>query len=230
MQSDVDGLIHGGVAKVFFEKSRLPIQELSKIWQLSDVTRDGALNLEEFCTCMHLVVLRRNEIEIPDTLPSSLLPFPPIHEEEAAAAARLSSLTANLSAAHRTADLEHPQHLLQYQMQQQQSIGGPSFQHATAVGAALIAADVNASSGQQQQPQQQQQQWAQFSESPTSSILSSPGSKPLNFDFQKPHSDESSKIAHPVPVKGSQQQTQQQSHTQVSGLWNYFQRSTFGKF
>jgi hypothetical protein len=49
---------------VFFEKSRLPIHELSKIWQLSDVTRDGALNLEEFCTCMHLVVLRRNEIEV----------------------------------------------------------------------------------------------------------------------------------------------------------------------
>ena len=65
-------------AKEFFEKSRLPIQELRQIWQLSDVTKvdtfimepnrlsmmctmfqDGCLSLEEFLTAMHLVVLRR---------------------------------------------------------------------------------------------------------------------------------------------------------------------------
>jgi Cytoskeletal-regulatory complex EF hand len=42
-------------AKEFFEKSNLPIAELRKIWQLSDVTMDGCLSLEEFLTAMHLV-------------------------------------------------------------------------------------------------------------------------------------------------------------------------------
>ena len=42
--------------------------------QLSDVTKDGALSLEEFCTAMHLVVLRRNNIKLPDILPDKLIP------------------------------------------------------------------------------------------------------------------------------------------------------------
>ncbi|KAL3881629.1 hypothetical protein ACJMK2_028044 [Sinanodonta woodiana] len=75
MQPDISGVIVGSVAKEFFEKSKLPIQELSKIWQLSDINQDGALNLEEFCIAMHLVVLRRNEIEIPDRLPFALMPY-----------------------------------------------------------------------------------------------------------------------------------------------------------
>lgn len=44
---------------------------------MSDVNRDGALSLEEFCTAMHLVVLRRNDIELPDHLPPSLMPYVP---------------------------------------------------------------------------------------------------------------------------------------------------------
>ena len=77
MQSNPHGVIPGTQAKEFFEKSRLPIQvlyweladtalhnisplqELRQIWQLSDVTKDGCLSLEEFLTAMHLVVLRR---------------------------------------------------------------------------------------------------------------------------------------------------------------------------
>jgi Cytoskeletal-regulatory complex EF hand len=46
--------------------------------QLSDVNRDGALSLDEFCTAMHLVVLRRNDIELPDTLPPVLQPYNPL--------------------------------------------------------------------------------------------------------------------------------------------------------
>ena len=34
--------------------------------QLSDVTKDGCLSLEEFLTAMHLVVLRRNDIPLPE--------------------------------------------------------------------------------------------------------------------------------------------------------------------
>ena len=42
------------------------------------MNRDGALSLEEFCTAMHLVVLRRNEIDLPDKLPASLMPYMPL--------------------------------------------------------------------------------------------------------------------------------------------------------
>ncbi|CAG0887630.1 unnamed protein product [Darwinula stevensoni] len=74
MQPDLLGLLPGQEARRFFEKSGLPIHELSAIWQLCDVTKDGALSLEEFCSAMHLVVLRRYSIPIPVTLPTSLMP------------------------------------------------------------------------------------------------------------------------------------------------------------
>ncbi len=35
---------------------------------------DGCLSLEEFLTAMHLVVLRRNSITLPDSLPTCLRP------------------------------------------------------------------------------------------------------------------------------------------------------------
>lgn len=38
------------------------------------MTKDGALSLEEFNTAMHLVVLRRNSIPLPDILPPCLQP------------------------------------------------------------------------------------------------------------------------------------------------------------
>ncbi|CAD5117242.1 DgyrCDS6038 [Dimorphilus gyrociliatus] len=81
MQPDRQGSISGAVAKDYFEKSRLPVHELAKIWQLSDLNGDGLLSLEEFCIAMHLVVLRRNKIDLPDSLPSSLTPYVPLSEE-----------------------------------------------------------------------------------------------------------------------------------------------------
>ena len=74
MQSNPGGVIPGTLAKEFFEKSRLPISELRIIWQLSDVSKDGCLSLDEFLTAMHLVVLRRNDIALPETLPNCLNP------------------------------------------------------------------------------------------------------------------------------------------------------------
>ena len=68
----------GNIAKEFFERSRLPTSELSQIWNLSDVNHDGALSLTEFCTAMHLVVLRVNGFELPNELPSQLQPYTPL--------------------------------------------------------------------------------------------------------------------------------------------------------
>ncbi|XP_075151899.1 RALBP1 associated Eps domain containing isoform X2 [Haematobia irritans] len=74
VQHDINGLLSGQVARLFFEKSRIPVEELRHIWQLCDVTRDGALSLAEFTAAMHLVVLRRNNIPLPATLPVCLHP------------------------------------------------------------------------------------------------------------------------------------------------------------
>nr|XP_033203597.1 ralBP1-associated Eps domain-containing protein 1 isoform X3 [Bombus vancouverensis nearcticus] len=73
LQLDPEGLLHGPIARTFFEKSGLPLGELSRIWQLADITRDGALSLQEFFVAMHLVVLRRNHVPLPDVLPPPLL-------------------------------------------------------------------------------------------------------------------------------------------------------------
>ncbi|XP_030383630.1 ralBP1-associated Eps domain-containing protein 1 isoform X2 [Scaptodrosophila lebanonensis] len=74
VQRDPHGLLSGQAARIFFEKSRIPVDELRHIWQLCDVTRDGALSLSEFTAAMHLVVLRRNNIPLPTSLPHCLHP------------------------------------------------------------------------------------------------------------------------------------------------------------
>ncbi|XP_042314966.1 ralBP1-associated Eps domain-containing protein 2 isoform X2 [Sceloporus undulatus] len=74
LQPDLNSFISGSVAKNFFTKSKLPIPELSHIWELSDVDRDGALTLAEFCAAFHLIVARKNGYLLPDTLPETLLP------------------------------------------------------------------------------------------------------------------------------------------------------------
>nr|CAG4641486.1 EOG090X01QX [Eurycercus lamellatus] len=113
LQTDPSGLVGGSQAKPFFEKSRLPTVELSHIWQLSDVTKDGALSLNEFCTAMHLVVLRRNKIALPKQLPPVLdplqmitetaqpptVPPPPVVEKEPNGAAKPLSASLGQAAA-----------------------------------------------------------------------------------------------------------------------------------
>ncbi|XP_073992942.1 RALBP1 associated Eps domain containing [Rhodnius prolixus] len=138
LQPDCHGLLPGTVARAFFEKSKLPVTELRKIWQLSDVSKDGALSLEEFNTAMHLVVLRRNHIPLPDSLPPCLIPSSPAATSTASSSLRTSP--------HRG------------------------------------------------------KQWTKFVESPTSSI-SSPGPKPVNFDFQKASVEQDPKILHPVALR-----------------------------
>uniref|UniRef100_A0A8C9WDC3 RALBP1 associated Eps domain containing 1 n=1 Tax=Scleropages formosus TaxID=113540 RepID=A0A8C9WDC3_SCLFO len=74
IQPDLNGLIPGSAAKEFFTKSKLPILELSHIWELSDFDKDGALTLDEFCAAFHLVVARKNGYDLPEKLPESLMP------------------------------------------------------------------------------------------------------------------------------------------------------------
>ncbi|NXV46627.1 REPS2 protein, partial [Uria aalge] len=74
LQPDLNSFVSGSVAKNFFTKSKLPIPELSHIWELSDVDCDGALTLPEFCAAFHLVVARKNGYQLPETLPETLQP------------------------------------------------------------------------------------------------------------------------------------------------------------
>ncbi|KAM4632720.1 ralBP1-associated Eps domain-containing protein 1 isoform 2-T3 [Polymixia lowei] len=74
IQPDLNGFIPGSAAKEFFTKSKLPILELSHIWELSDFDKDGALTLDEFCAAFHLVVARKNGYDLPEKLPDSLMP------------------------------------------------------------------------------------------------------------------------------------------------------------
>uniref|UniRef100_A0A7N6BIJ8 RALBP1 associated Eps domain containing 1 n=1 Tax=Anabas testudineus TaxID=64144 RepID=A0A7N6BIJ8_ANATE len=74
IQPDLTSFIPGSAAKEFFTKSKLPILELSHIWELSDFDKDGALTLDEFCAAFHLVVARKNGYDLPEKLPESLMP------------------------------------------------------------------------------------------------------------------------------------------------------------
>ncbi|KAK4874129.1 hypothetical protein RN001_013489 [Aquatica leii] len=142
LQPDSNALLAGSIARLFFEKSRLPVQELRKIWQLADVTKDGALSLGEFLTAMHLVVLRRNHIDLPELLPPELQP----------------NIERSCSMSPETEPILSPQ------------------------------------------TKDTSKEWTKFVDSPTSSI-SSPGPKPVNFDFQKGAVEKDPKILHPVPLR-----------------------------
>ncbi|XP_035222743.1 ralBP1-associated Eps domain-containing protein 1-like, partial [Stegodyphus dumicola] len=160
MQPDLKKKISGATAKEFFEKSKLPLVELSKIWQLSDVDKDGALSIEEFCTAMHLVVLRRNNIDLPDVLPPSLVPKIPKTSE--ADVYIIPNQAQNLPQSH--------------------AVGSPK----------------NTSPSELLSPQSKE--WTKFNDSPTSS-LSSPGMKPVNFDFSAASVEQDPKILHPVALR-----------------------------
>ncbi|KAK7601140.1 hypothetical protein V9T40_008581 [Parthenolecanium corni] len=69
----VDGNISGENAKRFFVQSSLPPNILAFIWELSDVTRDGQLNLNEFIVACKLIQMKLRGNNIPPTLPGPLL-------------------------------------------------------------------------------------------------------------------------------------------------------------
>ncbi|XP_068081339.1 ralBP1-associated Eps domain-containing protein 1 [Anabrus simplex] len=163
LQPDPMGLIAGPVARLFFEKSRLPVHELRKIWQLADVTKDGALSLDEFNTAMHLVVLRRNNIDLPESLPPSLVP--PVQPPPPTAPPVPAAVVAPVEPPSRE---ESP----------------PSLSPPT---------------GEPSSPPRSKE-WTKFVDSPTSSV-SSPGPKPVNFDFHKSAVEQDPKILHPVPLR-----------------------------
>ncbi|XP_055084303.1 epidermal growth factor receptor substrate 15-like 1 isoform X2 [Periophthalmus magnuspinnatus] len=72
--SPVNGLLPGDKVKPVLINSKLPLDILGKIWDLSDVDKDGSLDKEEFIVAMHLVYRAMEKEPVPTTLPQSLIP------------------------------------------------------------------------------------------------------------------------------------------------------------
>ncbi len=70
----VDEKLPGDKVRQVMMGSKLPMPILGKIWDLSDVDRDGCLDRYEFTVAMHLVYRRLQGDNIPDVLPLELGP------------------------------------------------------------------------------------------------------------------------------------------------------------
>lgn len=105
LDPDSEGKISGRKAKQVLLNSRLPTMVLGKVWDLSDLDRDGKLDSDEFAIAMHLVYQCLEGKQLPDALPANLVPpkrarlstAAPSSTSTAAAAATTSAPPANPS-------------------------------------------------------------------------------------------------------------------------------------
>lgn len=235
IQPDLKGLISGQAAKVFFEKSRIPVEELRHIWQLCDVTKDGALSLPEFAAAMHLVVVRRNNIPLPPILPECLIPTNKFVDSCQPAEADLLHLDDDkdqpdsiVNSNTVIADSHNKSFKASEKKQQtpSNSIGShtgnsrpttiqtkkphPSSSNKGSTSSSSPINDLEISptksnkiSSSKEWINQSSKEWTKFTESPTSSSVSSPGLKPANFDMQRTAQAVGSdpQILHPVPLR-----------------------------
>ncbi|XP_039762663.1 intersectin-1 isoform X3 [Pararge aegeria] len=69
----INGTLTGEQAKRFMLQSQLPPPVLGQIWSLADTNADGKLDLKEFSIACKIINLKLHGIEVPKTLPPSLL-------------------------------------------------------------------------------------------------------------------------------------------------------------
>jgi len=72
--SPQSGKISGATAKQEMIKSKLPNNVLGRIWKLSDIDKDGMLDIDEWALSQHLVKIKLDGHELPNTLPDHLVP------------------------------------------------------------------------------------------------------------------------------------------------------------
>ncbi|XP_067370349.1 epidermal growth factor receptor substrate 15-like 1 isoform X5 [Channa argus] len=70
----VNGLLSGDKVKPVLINSKLPLDVLGKVWDLSDIDKDGHLDKDEFAVAMHLVYRALEKEPVPALLPSALIP------------------------------------------------------------------------------------------------------------------------------------------------------------
>ncbi|XP_076860019.1 epidermal growth factor receptor substrate 15 isoform X2 [Brachyhypopomus gauderio] len=72
--SPVAGMLTGDKVKPVLLNSKLPVDVLGRVWELSDIDRDGMLDKDEFAVAMYLVYRALENEPVPMTLPPSLVP------------------------------------------------------------------------------------------------------------------------------------------------------------
>ncbi|XP_069042249.1 epidermal growth factor receptor substrate 15-like 1 isoform X6 [Lepisosteus oculatus] len=70
----VNGLLSGEKVKPVLINSKLPLDVLGRVWDLSDIDKDGHLDRDEFAVAMHLVYRALEKEPVPSVLPTSLIP------------------------------------------------------------------------------------------------------------------------------------------------------------
>ncbi|KAJ7986625.1 hypothetical protein DPEC_G00341810 [Dallia pectoralis] len=72
--SPVNGMLSGEKVKPVLLNSKLPVDVLGRVWELSDLDRDGMLDRDEFAVAMYLVYRALEGESVPMSLPASLVP------------------------------------------------------------------------------------------------------------------------------------------------------------
>ncbi|XP_040846668.1 epidermal growth factor receptor substrate 15-like 1 isoform X5 [Ochotona curzoniae] len=70
----VNGLLSGDKVKPVLMNSKLPLDVLGRVWDLSDIDKDGHLDRDEFAVAMHLVYRALEKEPVPAVLPPALIP------------------------------------------------------------------------------------------------------------------------------------------------------------
>ncbi|KAL1776869.1 epidermal growth factor receptor substrate 15 isoform X2 [Sigmodon hispidus] len=72
--SPVDGFLSGDKVKPVLLNSKLPVEILGRVWELSDIDHDGRLDRDEFAVAMFLVYCALEKEPVPMSLPPALVP------------------------------------------------------------------------------------------------------------------------------------------------------------
>ncbi|KAG7487793.1 hypothetical protein MATL_G00027260 [Megalops atlanticus] len=72
--SPVGGMLTGEKVKPVLLNSKLPVDVLGRVWELSDIDRDGMLDRDEFAVAMYLVYRALEQEPVPMSLPGPLVP------------------------------------------------------------------------------------------------------------------------------------------------------------
>ncbi|KAM3841591.1 epidermal growth factor receptor substrate 15 isoform 2-T2 [Vipera latastei] len=70
----VNGLLSGDKVKPVLLNSKLPVDILGRVWELSDIDHDGMLDRDEFAVAMFLVYCALEKEPVPMSLPPALVP------------------------------------------------------------------------------------------------------------------------------------------------------------
>nr|BAE31350.1 unnamed protein product [Mus musculus] len=70
----VNGLLSGDKVKPVLMNSKLPLDVLGRVWDVSDIDKDGHLDRDEFAVAMHLVYRALEKEPVPSILPPPLIP------------------------------------------------------------------------------------------------------------------------------------------------------------